>query len=393
MTKREVLTSPDRGSWLDNEEASQLYDLARSAIAPIREIAPADESAAWLLKAGAAAGHHAELLQCTEPVPCHLLVIRAPAADLPRLLETHAPLLIPGGVLAVQNATWPDNQAAVSQWFSVEKRHKGYIRRGTAGRLAVIARRRLLTPHRVFLALPGPAISFATVQSVLSLTDSLHTVQVANAAVGTFGFQLLYTQAINAHQNGEISHFAMLHSDVQPMGQWLDILLDDMGNDYDLVSAVSAIKDNRGLSSSGVGDLADPWTPHRRWTMKELQEFPEVFTAADAGYPDRVLLHNNACFAVDLRSECWRKTGPDGALLATHQFPSRTAHDGHWWVCRGESEDWYYSRTAHLAGARSAITRRVRMVHTGSMPFTNWQPWGKFEVDEDTRSRWDIQKG
>jgi hypothetical protein len=310
--------------------------------------------------------------------------------------------LVPGGVLAIHRAAEPQTQAAIQTWFNIDKRHQtslkfiqAYIRRGMVHNLDIIAKRTLREKCFVFLALPGPGIGFPTVESVLSLTESLHDVQVANQAVGTFGFQLLYTQALNAYANGLATHFAMLHSDVQPQGQWMDTLLDDLFRyDLDMVSVPCAIKDDRGVASCGIGDPADPWIPHRRWTMKELQELPEIITAENGGYPqaNRYLLHNNACFALDLRRPCWTKTDDKGVLLATHQFPSRTwkeTKDGRvGWSCRGESEDWYFSRTAWEAGAKTALTRRVRMTHFGTTAFSNWMPWGKYVVDEDTRVNW-----
>jgi hypothetical protein len=159
--------------------------------------------------------------------------------------------------------------------------------------------------------------------------------------------------------------------------------------DADLVSAPVPIKDGRGVTSSGIGDPLDPWSPFRRFTVRELASMPETFDAAAAGYPGYPLLHNTGCFAVDLRRPVFRRTRPDGSLDLMFDFPRRVVRIADRWVLQAESEDWFFSRKLHEAGGRSFITRKVRLAHVGQTGYSNHEPWGAYENgDEDSAAKW-----
>lgn len=205
-------------------------------------------------------------------------------------------------------------------------------------------------------------------------------------------FNNLWAGALNDAEAGHITHFVMLHTDTFPSGGWVDVLYRECQRlGVGLLSVPNAIKDSRGLSSCGIGNPDNPWAPLRRFTFKELAKFPETFTAADAGYPGGILLHNNACWIADLRHPAWGTVDPTGALLAGFYFPMRVCRDrltGKW-VALGESEDWYFSRRVHELGIPSAITRKIKLWHRGQKDYPNFGEWGDYEHDEDTRATWD----
>jgi hypothetical protein len=97
----------------------------------------------------------------------------------------------------------------------------------------------------------------------------------------------------------------------------------------------------------------------------------------------------------DLRRTLWRTRAADGSLVACFNFPLRIVggENGKPFAVEQESEDWHFSRKLHELGARTLLTRRVRLYH-GSKDCRNDRPWGRYENgDEDTASRWRTPAG
>ncbi len=251
--------------------------------------------------------------------------------------------------------------------------------------------------HRIYLAVPGHHICWGTVTGVVNSTAK-HVVTPFNGGFGFSGqedFNLLWTDAHNLFNEGKITHFAMLHGDItpDPEQRWLDILLEEMdAREATLVSSVAPLKDGRGLTSSGIADLNDPWQPWRRFTLKEIhQTLPETFDHVAAGYPDQPLLHNTGLWVCDLRKPCFQKLNERGELDLYFNFPTRAVRgpDGKFQHQR-ESEDWLFSRDLWNRGIKDTyITRRVKLVHHGKMDFSNSSVWGSFQNgDEHTAAKW-----
>lgn len=251
--------------------------------------------------------------------------------------------------------------------------------------------------HTVYLAVPGRNFCWGTVTGVAKST-SKHVALPFNGGFGFSGtedFNVLWTDAQNLFEQGRVTHFAMLHGDITPdAGQyWLDVLLEEMDRlGASLVSAISPIKDGRGLTSSGICDMSDPWRPFRRFTVREVfAELPETFDNVGAGYPDRPLLHNTGLWVCDLRRPEFRAVREDGTLDLYFAFPTRAVRDADGkWVHQRESEDWHFSRDLWLRGVRDTyITSKVRLQHHGGMTWGTHQPWGTFEDgDENTEDKW-----
>lgn len=255
--------------------------------------------------------------------------------------------------------------------------------------------------RNVMLALPGRSWNWGSVQAILTASND-HALAMTNNANGWDDFNALWCRALNAYESGEITHFAMLHDDVQPDPLWLDTLMTEAESTRAaLVSVPVPIKDQRGLTSCGIGDTTVRFGAYRRYTVRELATMPETFTAAEIGYgadPGRYLLHNTGCWVADLRHECFHKTDDAGRLYAFFDFPTRIERDtdGAWFFNR-ESEDWFFSRRLHELGAKTCITRKVKLTHQGGIGYVNYGTWGNyFNGDEDTAFRWrqgEIQGG
>lgn len=249
-----------------------------------------------------------------------------------------------------------------------------------------------MTAPVLLLGFPGPSMSFETSHS-LYCASLRQPVPIVLGSKGSWdNFNTLWANALNFAAQGQITHFAMIHSDVQAPEGWADTLLDELAaRDGDLISAAIPIKDSRGVCSCGIGDQDDPWEPFRRFTVRELAGLPETFDAAGAGYPDRWLLHNNGLWLADLRKPVFHQTDARGVLRAYFDFRRevyRDAKDGLLHV-RGESEDWWFSRRLADLGAKTFLTSKVQVAHKGGGNFANFGDWGDYrDGDRDTAAKW-----
>lgn len=248
---------------------------------------------------------------------------------------------------------------------------------------------------KILLAIPhNGTVVWNMAQSAWKSTNQ-HEVQIANlpSSLLALGFNNLYAEALNRNEAGDfVELFAMLHGDISPEGPWLDsmvqILLDKAA---DLVSAVNAIKDGRGLTSSGLGVPGEPWMPLRRFTMRQLQQYPKTFNAADLGCPDQVLLHNTGCWIADLRRPIFHADDENGCLRAfftiNDRIVKKRVEGVRKWVAEVEPEDWFFSRRLHEMRANTYVTREVVTHHYGMSEVDNQQDRGN-NTDVDLELCW-----
>ena len=254
---------------------------------------------------------------------------------------------------------------------------------------------------KILLGIPcggGACMSFETARAIFQASTK-YPVQVMCSTGSWDNFNNLWSNALTMGARGDVDVFAMLHTDIEPMvqpeGTWLDLLIGELERlKADLVSVVVPQKDGRGITSSGIGDPADPWEPYRRFTMTEVMSFPETFNQVDANYPDRPLLHNNGMWVADMKCDKWYATEKHASgrehVTAVFDFPrSIQAVQGEFRV-RCESEDWYFSRKMWEMGINGYITRKVHLLHCGGTKFPNNQVWGSYHADNDTMKKWAI---
>ncbi|MFA6244226.1 MAG: hypothetical protein WC655_25005 [Candidatus Hydrogenedentales bacterium] len=200
-------------------------------------------------------------------------------------------------------------------------------------------------------------------------------------------FNNLWVQALG--QRDKYTHFAMLHSDVEPEGGWLDILYDELiRTQATVMSAVVAIKDEKGVSSTAVG-VNDDLYDYRRITMTELMKLPQTFSVADvraagiwpdyfAGETPRCLLVNTGCWITDLSWPGWHVQDEQGFFKFKYEQLHRIQQwpDGRY-NCEFAPEDWLMSRYVANNGGRVMATRLFKTIHVGTQLYPNWQAWGK----------------
>jgi hypothetical protein len=220
-----------------------------------------------------------------------------------------------------------------------------------------------------------------------------------SGSVLTDTFNQLWVEALNLRAKYRITHFAMLHSDIHADPGWLDILVSEQRRlGADVVSAVVPLKNSTGLTSTGVGVLDSPRGQagirgdSRRFTMKEVFNFPETFCAGDTDEPGKVLLPNTGCWVCDF-TKPWVDAKDSRGVRRFHFATYNDITEDTEGQCHAEcrSEDWAMGYMLHDLGCKVYATRKVRVVHHGDFGFTNWMPWGDWETDKSYQLIQDVR--
>jgi hypothetical protein len=220
-----------------------------------------------------------------------------------------------------------------------------------------------------------------------------------------YNFNCAWAQFINS---SKFDYFCMLHADVQPLTapgtSWLDVLLDELDKGYDVMHAPVAIKDEKGHTSTALGNVAKQHQWVRKITSRELQLMPDTFGVEHVvgevgldGYSpaDRLcLLPNTGCMAVRWDPK-WRRfpgfSSSDRLVIrtedGTHILPSFNAEtrtdDELPDDVLGDivpmvlSEDWNFGLWCARHGARVGCTKKVITNHWGVGCFCPARVWGE----------------
>lgn len=183
-------------------------------------------------------------------------------------------------------------------------------------------------------------------------------------------FNQLLCSVLSHREERNITHLAMLHSDIAPCRGWLDVLYREMRtHNADLMSAVSPIKDQspNPRTSTAIGSMAEMFRIYRYVHMSDRQRLPVTFGNSDVCLPnsDQTLLVNTGCFLADLRKPWWDDFAFE-FLTRIHRDPETGERIAE--VC---SEDWVMSRKFTTAGAKICATWAVPLVHHGVAEWSN----------------------
>lgn len=214
--------------------------------------------------------------------------------------------------------------------------------------------------------------------------------RVGSSSILTDNFNDLWCYGLNLQciKGLKIPYFAMLHDDIEPLDEgWLDQLIEEVeAGPYDVVSAIVPIKDHRGVTSTGLGLPGDEhrWSPHRRFTMREVCGLPRTFTAEDIGEGDKILLVNSGCWVCRF-DQPWRE---EFCFKTENTIVRDEATGG--FRARVQPEDWHASRQFHAMGLRVAATSRIRLKHWGLGQYTNTHAWGSWEHDQAGKAHQEV---
>ncbi len=225
----------------------------------------------------------------------------------------------------------------------------------------------------VFLAMPHrDGVSIGAVRGVMGASQSADVRFVPESrSCLTMCFNVLWCHALNTP---DVTHFAMIHDDIGPEQGWLDVLLEELERTgADVVSAVSPIKDPRGLSSTAIRHPETGWL--RRLTISETDSLPETFDATSAGFPGHTLLVNTGLWVCRF-DRSWVER------ITFKQKDGKYRGDDGKWRPTMLTEDWLFSLDLAEMGIKAMATRRVKLRHAGLYAFPNSGGWGQWKTDE-----------
>ncbi len=237
-----------------------------------------------------------------------------------------------------------------------------------------------MSTYRIVVALPHPGLVHPEPMIAMDRASSRHeTVGVPQQnSILCHNFNILWCDALNARERDGITHFAMIHSDINTEENWLDTLIGEL-DDYgaDVVSAVIPIKSEEGLTSTGIGTFGSKYV--RRLTMTEIHKLPETFGVDDTTKHrdyQKFLAINTGLWVCDLRKD-WVDDFPG--------FKTETGIVRHGGKCAPwvSSEDWMFSEWLAGNGCKVRATRKVKVSHLGGKAYDNFYPWGTMETDEN----------
>lgn len=224
-------------------------------------------------------------------------------------------------------------------------------------------------PH-ILAAFPTYDGSRVNGEAIFSLAKSPYRVsfiEIASSLLAkTFNTALGY--ALIERQK-DVTHLLLMHADIKPLDKnWFDIFFKEMQSvGADILSAIVPIKDDRGLTSTAK-EMPNKWEP-QRYTMHEIMEMPETWTAPD-------LLFNTGMLLLDVHApwfdKCWFTINDE--IYLEKETNTYRIHV--------EPEDWYYSRQVRKLGAKPYVTRKVRIHHGGKLNFANYAAWGSLKTDK-----------
>ena len=180
----------------------------------------------------------------------------------------------------------------------------------------------------------------------------------------------LWCNALNYRQEKKLTHFVMLHSDIQPENYWLDKLLDEHEQcGADVLSVVVPIKDGSGDLSTAVFNKE---TLHcNRVSIQQLAKLPTTFGIADLGdSTNRTLLVNTGLFICNF-DKPWVeeivKVGRAPFCFTDEivKLPNERFEE------RNMPEDWNFSIVCQAMGLKVMATRVVKVTHYGPHGWSN----------------------
>ena len=208
--------------------------------------------------------------------------------------------------------------------------------------------------------------------------------------VHCYNFNRAWCVALNTRKRDGWTHFAMIHSDVEPEDYgWLDLMLEEMlAVGADVLSVVLPIKDKKGTTSTAILDEAT--NRIRRLTMTELQSMPRTFSGFHAASrlhdwnPERSRLLVSSGLWICRFTEPWIEQVFFEMRDRVAKIPPCEEYPNGRFVAINWSEDWNFSMQCYEQGLKVYSTKAVRAFHRGGYTYSNQGEWGMWKEDLDT---------
>lgn len=256
---------------------------------------------------------------------------------------------------------------------------------------------------KVYLALPCyGGMTHETHKSVVLCTRGTMfdlTEKVQDYSALCYNFNSMWCEMLTHNANcishsDRYTHFAMLHSDIHVLElYWLDTLLSlmDKFNPCDVLSVVSPIKDQRGLTTTGIWDSKNE-RMLRRLTIAEVNELPDVFNLQDVlklsdtmGMQEQNTYDDSWKLAVNT-GLMLIKVGPwcEKIFFRTKDYMLKIKYDNNTTEYKPQfiSEDWLFSHDVQKLGCTVYGTRAIALEHIGRFAYPNFGKWGTISYDD-----------
>jgi hypothetical protein len=203
---------------------------------------------------------------------------------------------------------------------------------------------------KIFLGIPtydGQMCGGAVYPIVVAASEYQIHLMVNSSSLLPQNFNMLWCAFVES----DCDYFVMLHSDIQPDVEFVKKLV-DRSKDFDVVSAVSPIKDDSGDTSTAMfqGDTI------RRLSMKDIDSLPETFTTKDVherlGLEGKLVL-NTGCWIAKRGDWCEKFPGFSTSCMIKEGKPISL------------TEDWRFSLWAYDQGLKLAATQ-IPLTHYGT---------------------------
>lgn len=202
----------------------------------------------------------------------------------------------------------------------------------------------------------------------------------------TLNFNSFWCTALN---DPSITHFAMLHADIVPQSRnWLEQML-KIQKDYgaDVLSVVSPLKNELGLTSIAARKAEAEYKTPRRLSMTEIFRLPETFNRKhvaelwDWDKRETTLLVNTGMLLVDIR----KRDKAEQICFTVNNWIRKNA-EGKFYA-ESEPEDWHFSQQAANVGWQVWATRAIPLEHLGGKAYSNQQVWGELADDVGNKNQ------
>ncbi len=236
--------------------------------------------------------------------------------------------------------------------------------------------------YHVMLALPNAGSFMPCCVSAVFVATRSHRLALVPHQFNQLphNFNVCWCNALAQQEVMGLTHLAMLHHDIRMSELWLDVLLSEQDRtNSDVMASVVAIKDTRGLTTTG---LRRPglWGT-RRFTMTEIMKLPETFDIHDvweaglAEHDDEYLAINTGAWVCRFPANGWPAEFP--AFESHTRIRTREGQR----VPEFDSEDWLFSDWLNMRELKVCATRKVGTWHQGVAEFGNQEAHGSLQTD------------
>ena len=222
-------------------------------------------------------------------------------------------------------------------------------------------------------------------------------IQEQDYSILCYNFNVMWCDMLNKRRSGEdVRYFCMIHSDVNIVddlieGNWLDVFVDLLEErEVDVLSVVSPLKDNRGVTSTGIYDV-EKEVIVKRLTMTEVKKLPQTFGMYDIwekididigsvkGKEKNKLVVNTGLMLVKVDDWCEKVFFHDKhyVLKVTDTETGVVT-----FIAQVVSEDWMFSVDVQKLGMKVEATTKLAIEHIGKCGYGNYGAWGTLKVDD-----------